>query len=606
MSLKAFLRGLFHSPIALIAGTLAGGIAMFLFILAVVTLQHSPPQTGNVVDAKSGLESKNRNAPDVRESPAKDQEFLAVLSLDQSAPSFNSKTRLYSFLLRSDPSSVQQFLSQVQSIPHSTWKEIVESALVQRLSVTHPDQALKYAQSVDNQRRQDLIRIVFHEWTLGNLDEAIKTGIKLNADDQKVALDSILNAGAYLPNNVYLDIARKFGGEPLAQRLIDKREALAQVSNPDQALKILLGDGTDLPSRLDELIDVSHVWVDAHGIESFLEMLDSQPELKESPVLARILVKAIARANPKQLFEQIDSNSELQQHRETIFSIWVESDPTGSMEYVANMDDPEIKDYWVWLHTVFWSEVSPREAIRQRSLYPKEMEPRLVASAIRQIAMKAPQDAIDLIERLKSEGLDSWELTDALVATWSQTDANATLEWLLSEENDEIPRFSILLESTLANLALADPQRAIDLALNPLDDRWPERLDMAVITSVAFADPIAATRLLPSVSPESRLNAYQRVGTRLINSGKSGLALDLAKKIDSTLQEDYYRSIFRSWANNLPIELFEELDGLPSSDLQAVAAYNLLAISNNPPKISMKRLEKAKDYLNEEYAAKLR
>lgn len=87
----------------------------------------------------------------------------------------------------------------------------------------------------------------------------------------------------------------------------------------------------------------------------------------------------------------------------------------------------------------------------------------------------------------------------ALAAVWSQSDPAAALAW--AQALPDAADRSVAVETTLGDLAVRDPRRAIEIARKNLQPPALERTLFSALQRLAATDPEAAAALLPAMPP---------------------------------------------------------------------------------------------------------
>ena len=202
------------------------------------------------------------------------------------------------------------------------------------------------------------------------------------------------------------------------------------------------------------------------------------------------------------------------------------------------------------------------------------------------------------------------ELVDKLskeIAThWSEQDAHAALDWVLT---NEFPTNVIQAEAlmiVLANLASEDPELAFQTAREQpivLRGQFYRGLEVTVIQHLVETDIDAAKAMLSQIRNEGLTvaHAYSEVGRAYIRNGEFDQALKLGERLSERGQRNYYGSLMYQWALSDPESLFAALEGLPSEQIKDQAARGLVRYNPETYALNDEQLEQLKTYLPEGY-----
>ncbi|MXZ44195.1 MAG: hypothetical protein F4Z01_04350 [Gammaproteobacteria bacterium] len=594
-----------HKSITFIVGLLFGCSVTSIVVLGIVYLLDTKADdnaTNKVLDKLADIVESSDSDDDLN---ASFEEFLDTNNTaTQSESRFNRKTTLYSMLVRSDYGQLLKLLSRSSFIPNSTWRMEIQSAIFRRLTTIDPDKALDLVRKLSIEQRPKLIESVFQEWSFLNLEGAVGAGTRLDFPNREIALKAIMQTRVDLSEDEQVEIGQRFGYEKYVERLFDVTWAMELIDNPRRAWIALIDDGLDVRFRLNSVVDIAQTWVRQDGSGVLREMFETDDGMVGLSALNLLIVRSLARANPEEFFRQVAAEPDSRSLRAEIVGVWAETDPVAALSGVSSLVEVSERPLMTREILRTWSETNPLELLNERTILPESMEIQALSYAIRAIAKKDPREAIRLMEKLRTEGVNTWPVAEVLIYTWSENDPRATLDWVMSGSNDDNPQFGRLVQISLTNLARVDPERALVLALNPPSSTWPTGLDSDVIHEIARKDVDAAAKLLPRVSEESRTRAYISVGSGYIEQGHPDRALALARQLRPSDRERdyYYLSTFDTWASTDPHQLLEAIEDIPSGKPRAIAARSLIDRNKERHFFSEAEVKRVKTYLNEEDA----
>ena len=215
------------------------------------------------------------------------------------------------------------------------------------------------------------------------------------------------------------------------------------------------------------------------------------------------------------------------------------------------------------------------------------------------VARTSPPDAVGFIAQLPNDPNDDrrYELAFEIAEHWSNVDAQAALDWVLSvpfpgERNKRPQR--LLLSKVLGNLASSDPNLALQAALNDPIGRFGHGLEPFVY--IQHRTGGYRPSYIYAVACKGRCNESCFIQIR----GEERLQIK-AILIELWIWVCHFLTIsnpittvqFSSrWARSDPDSLFKSMDRMPSSLIKAQAAYNLLAKYRNSGVLNDAEVEK--------------
>ncbi|MCY4143904.1 MAG: hypothetical protein OXG08_09490 [Gammaproteobacteria bacterium] len=591
----------FHNPFLFLVGFIAGiGIALVVVIGITWVIEQIGATEGRVPALPASNETNEASNSGDELQDQSEELFDTIISSRYTSSRFVKKAILYTLVLEANTTQLGEILDASQSLPDRSWRQEIESAILQRLVSFDPVRAIDYARESAAEHRKQLLDSVFHELSLQDLQKAIDAGRSLEFPDRDFALQTILRNTVELPEDQRIALGQRFGDERLARRSIEVNQAMALIDNTHRAWEVMIGDGVDVRFRLDSIVDLAQTWISKDGIGVLSEILEYDRDSFGLSVLDRVIVRAIARANPEEIFRLVVVNPDLQFLITEIATVWTASDPLGALRGVSRLDDARDRDRLTRTIIYSWSEINPRELLDNRAVFPREMQLDAISAAIRAIARIDRYEAVRLMETLRTEGVNTSHIGVWLVNDWSVNDPQSTLEWVLSGANEQNPDFGRMVEIAVSRLVHVDSERAMELALNPLSPKWPTGLDYYVIWELSRADLDAARELIPFVSEDSRSKCYRRVGFGYVETGQPERALELAEQLAINERYDYYSAILDYWASSNPSQLLEAIEYLPSPKFQALAAESLVYRNGLRHFFSEKQVERVNSYLSEE------
>lgn len=548
-------------------------------------------------------------------SPGEDQDsevadvlgdLETFLSTKSSGPTSEllRKTRLYEFLEHTGENRLAALLRQSEDIEDSVWRNTTQSSTLRRLTAINPLKALNLASSYPREQRRWLVETVFSEWSLMDLSGAATAGIKRQGVDRDIALRAILQTRTDLAEERRIAIGRQFDREEVALRLIQENSLLSQSENPEEAWISTLESGRDLLPIFDSLVDIARAWVELDGVRALTPILESLKNKLGADVIAKEIISLVAQDDPSGTFEQVLMSPD---HRNSLIRLtgnWATVDGVSALRSVATVEDYATRRDLTSVVMGRWADSDPKGLLEHRNEFPPELILRVLNLAISKIARQDSDEAIELIETLKGEGVNTWTVEDTFVKATASMDPRSTLDWVLTEASSGNPYRVEMLRKSIVELARREPALAMEVALKQsVDGENP--IEESVVEIVSRSDIDLATELLDQVRDEGKVSSFLHVGRALIERGEPLKALELGPQLNEDQQDLYYSRMFQTWAHANPQQLINGLQDLSSDRIRSLAALSLLRINADRPVLNSDQLEYVESQLSQDHLDEL-
>lgn len=355
--------------------------------------------------------------------------------------------------------------------------------------------------------------------------------------------------------------------------------------DPSDTWYALANDGRENIAQVDAFLKVASNWANQEGIK----VIDQVRETLGHSVVANAVVLSILHdavsLDSHATFQRAVSLSS-QSRKDALASIvrmWAKTDPIATL---AALNSNNLGELHSELHQSLidsWIEINPKDLLANLEQLPDHLQRNAQHGAMLGVARTTPPDAIKFLTELPNDPNDNrrYDLAFEIAEHWSRADAYAALDWVSSipfpGESNKRPQ-RMLLTKVLRNLALSDPNLALQSALNDPMGRFGHGLEPYVVSKVAQLDTAKAISMLSNVRDgKTKTASYRSVGRTLSENGNYDRAVDLGLDLPEEDQSNYYCAVFNTWARSDPGQLLKSLDQLPSSLVKSQAAYNLLA-----------------------------
>lgn len=585
--------------------TFAVGLA--IGVLGVITVQSfflkSEPH--DLVDIEGQRDSIELFDSDYDESPIAAERFEKIFKLRRPAEQHKA---LYNTLSHTTEQELKEWWIQSQKLRRASHREIAQQVILRNLTKINPQVALQYLDETSILQKDALTRAIFSEWAVLNLDEAIEVAEKLVGARRNVALVAILETRDDLSEHKRRAIAVQLNRIDTYDKLNSETNVLHTIANPSESWDILLNDSVDNSLQIETFALVAERWQGQIGFEVLSKIYHSGIEEDE---IKSLLTAAIAR---KDLAQALEYAHGVPEEREqsflslTIVEEWASTDPLAALAGVSSFKPASLYFDLEEEIALVWAKHKPSELIQSIELVSEGSRVWPLEVAFAYLTREDPLGAINSLSSIEDYVGGTSSILHAIVRQWGKLHPEAATNWLLQDfDQEDLDLLYSLLEQTLPFLALQDPKKAFDFALeHPTSglDRW------VIWQLTIYGGVEQAMSLLPRLRENAKPSAYESVGSALVDKGQALEALELGNDLKTPQQQSYYRRVLQRWVWTDPTDLFESLEDLPSNDaqsLQSIAALELLTRRfSHDQVLTDDQLERARSFLNSEHKEGLR
>lgn len=583
------------------------GSGLVLGILAAVSFQNFEPLNSRAHHdfAQSDIhqDSIKDGDYDSSETPVVVEIFEEIFKQRSTAEQYKA---LYNTFSRTNEQELKEWWIQSKKIEHTSHREIAQQVILGNLTKTNPHVALRYLHEASLLQKDALSRTIFSEWAVLNLDEAIEAAAKLVGARRNVALEAILETRDDLAEDRRRAIAVQLKRIDTYDKLSSETTVLHSIANPSESWDILLNDSVDDSRQMETLATVAESWRELIGFEVLSKIYQSGIEDDEIKRLLSAVIPQVDLAQALEYAHGVSEENEQSFLSRVVVEEWASTDPHAALAGISSFKPASLYFDLEEEIAVVWAKHNPSELIQSIELVSEGTRVWPLEVAFAYLTREDPQGAINSLSSIEDHVGSTSTILHGIVRQWGKLHPEAATNWLLHDFDQEDPNLLYsLLEGTLPYLALQDPEKAFEIAL---DQPTPGRglffeLDRMVIWQLTTHGNVEqAISLLPRVRENSRDSAYQSVASALINKGQALAALELGNDLTPREQQIYYSHVVQRWAWADPTDLYESLEDLPSDDaqsLQSSAALELLTRRfNHDQVLTDDQLKRARSFLN--------
>ena len=540
------------------------------------------------------------------DSPLSESRSIQTLSdLNQFKSPLERSVALHELSINADEQQVLKLLEESMDIA-SQHQLQTQSVLIQRLAQLNPHQALTQVESLGVRFPAGLVSAVFGEWAHTNVDEAVSHASSLEENKKYATMARILLERTDLSDEKRIQIAKQLGNEQYAIDLIMQEKVSDSSFDPEKAWNELVGQvqGDFRQSRI--LSDLAIRWVEQSGVEVLDQITESITNSQTRTNILLSVLRAVAESDPNKAFQYAKS-IENDPHDAIVSNVvrqWARLDPKAALDAASQIEQRGLRRRLEESAVRTWAYRKPHDVLGDLDSLEDRLHETAISSAVSAMAQQNPNSAAEFVAGMANSTSKTVAAT-SLVQSWSSQDPESALEWVLNEPGVQDAK-SQLLPRIIYQVAIADPQIAMDTALGQPINEGATGLEATVIAMLASSDFDKALEFLPQVRDgPTKIAAYGSIGGRYIENGETEKALNLAQQLPESSRTGYLQALMPSWAISDPKGLLNSMDRLPSDEIKSKAAMILTAYNRWEKNLTDEEIEQLKNFLTEEDAEDL-
>ena len=516
--------------------------------------------------------------------------------------------------------SDDQILNWLQQSTEPTWaasaenRNELQSVLLQKLSITSPEQAVDFASSrEEDQQRYIMTSIVLRSWARVDLESAIAYIKNMDGPEGFYPLPTILQARTDLTLERQREIAKELGNENYAFANYFRTLTENEIDNPEETWSEIINlasqENAQGAARF-PLSKVAVAWVEKDGLKVLDKIVSSISLDSEFSNALSSVFGALASDQPEEIFDYVMNNlgDQAQEviQRSGILYNWAREDPRGMLSKAETLPASRFRQDLARQAVWQWADDNPRQVLKSLDEIPPENREEASRAAIRTLARISPTEAAKFVLD-ESEYSAQLNLARTLVGEWAYQDVEATKDWVLNLPYNN-PLRADLIPTLTRTLVDNEPRAAFQLALEqPIEEPESDLIpamspESSIISSISYQDLELAIELLPQVRDvgQSKSFAYATIGHSLIRNGETQLAFDLAKDLSGKQQARYYQSIGSMWAMQDSQGLLEAFDDFPTVEIKSKIALSVVMFNSTTNTYSTEEVARLEKYLSKE------
>lgn len=489
-------------------------------------------------------------------------------------------------LANADSSELLDFLNQSRDLRAGNWQVELQNAVIQRMAALNPMEALSEATAFGHTRKQELLPLVFYEWALSNLDQAIDNAKNLDVDEE-IRLGIVSNIVLSRPD-LSIDqrraIAKRLNHEWIAIHALNDERATEPFEHHEAELRAFLdqnvGSLDDLSdSQLRLLAHIVSAWLTQEGIGALAKIEQYIPKNLFRFRASSAIVWTLAEENPEmalQLAIEVGSVG-FGELAWQVVNQWAQSDSAEAIRAVSTLEGQSVRRLLVDQVMESWAKQDPYDLLDSIHTMPRESQPIGREKALIEVSRSSPQTASNLLGEISDvEARDRAAI--GIVSNWALQDIAKALHWIENDRavahlKDDLRRWAI------TSLLLVDPRLAFESAMGLPIDFSGVGLEAQTLEVLATWDMDRAIRMLPEISRNDSTKEFAYgsiIGSLLVEHDDFRQALDLYILLSKEIETERFWTGLSSLVLHAPMQLYKSLDELPSNEVKKQAASRLL------------------------------
>lgn len=595
---KSTLGTFLNSNKRLLIGFVGGVSLSIVSCVGVSTLFNSPTVDRETnTDMNGTVSVTDQNRSEDTNVPIQDLELI-------DSPSRHRK-KLLTLLAHKDSEELIGMIDESANLSVEQRPQEVQDILFRHLAEFDPNLALAQVWLQQDHRWLHLLAIVFDVWASVNLDAAVESAATLESSFKSLAVRSILLRRSDLSNTERNEIVQILGNEFSANEILSESKVMQLLDRPNAAWDVVLNDDVSDEVQVNLLVEIASAWISIEGTDGYVPLFQRLYALDVSDryrLTARVIRRIVA-GDPQSAWEQAKTLSTIERQMiiPQVVKVWASIDREQAFEVITQIENTDLQHAAYNSLIEGWSSTQPADVLDNLPLIPPEQRNAAIDSAIHQLARNQSFDkARKYIQDLEEQGENVARASMNLIEIWSRSDPTSALNWLVA--NTEIDgRYSrVSLLTVIDRLALQDPSQAMEFASgNEFPSAPSLTIKRTVISALASDGRFDSAReMLREFQEPLDVYSYETLGRNLIEFDRGIEAIELAKELPESGWANYFQVLSRTWFSSKPDELIQNMERLPSKNVQSIVAQQMLDYASSEDRVlSSKQLERLQTFL---------
>lgn len=432
---------------------------------------------------------------------------IQLFDSSQFSTRFARRSRQLEVLTQADVYALKKLWTEAKSIDTPNFKKEIQSNIIRRWSVIDPVEALSVALKLPlDEHQRDLIKLVFLEWSLASLDEALESVASLDQANKEAAISGMIVALEHLSLSERREIARELDCEWIAIEVLRHLTAGPVIENPVEEWNNFFEKNgetiLDLSlSQFKMLSNLVYAWVLLDGIEAIDSIRNDLPENFSLYSTVELVASKLMHGEPRLALELVvaqanrENDKKFQELAVELISNWAESDAIAALDATFIVEARSLRRELQNRVLEESARIDADSLLSNLRNLPEDLRHRAHELALIAIAKRSPETVATKLGELDLRDHRD-RVAEAVAVHWGERDIASALHWINTNVHVAHSRED-LTETALRALARKDPQLAFDAAvalpLNTDGQGWEGR----VIYELLLVDTDSAIPLIP-------------------------------------------------------------------------------------------------------------
>ncbi|MXW07857.1 MAG: hypothetical protein F4X56_08365 [Gammaproteobacteria bacterium] len=455
----------------------------------------------------------------------------------------------------------------------------VQHLLFSELARLDSEKALELIWETERVRWGTLLEIVAIQWSAIAPRKALRAFSSLSEPWKGSAIKIVLHHQGSLTEAELTEIVESLDITDYFDQWVFEAEFVNVIDEPSNAFNLVIEANVSVLQKQIALQKITRRWIARESEDNIGSMLRLVRELftQRSYTLWRPVVDEIFASNPKIAWDQLLSLPEDTQEafRQVAFRALADEDPINAIRTITSEEYMESMKSEVKYLLITWVNVLSGQVLEHMELVPEDFRSSVARDSVYRVAENLPpSEVLDLLAQFRQLGINTHEATGSFAYIWSRRDPEAAVEWILEniDQDNGIDRWD--LSYCLAQLALTDSAKAMEIALKqPVENAVEDDVVLALLGEGKIDEGMA---LLPQVRDSVNPYVYSRVSNYLIEVGRIEDALALGETLEESVRPNFYRLLAWPWLKFDAESLFEELPQMENVEIRSMIAIGVL------------------------------
>ena len=526
-------------------------------------------------------------------------EQLSLMQVADIRSTFHRTKTLHNLIANADETAVLELINESKALDERALHNEIQKVLIRRLALLNPRVAVQISDDLTRTiSKPVLVREVFQEWSIYDLDGAVAFAKSLDESQKSAATRGILKSRSDLSPNQRKDIVLALNNQQEAIEQIISGLFLSE--NEDLAviwqtiLELVPATNPEFNSGQFYMIgELATAWVDEDGIDVLESINESFPKESDRVRVVGSVLEEFVPRDPGLAFELAlrygDSNLNIVKRT---LRAWTRIDAKAAFDRISSIENESHRRLLQQIAIQVWAYVEPLEVLERLEKIPPEFRRLGQTRALEAIALDSPETASQMLDQVIDQG-DRTNVASSIATNWAEQDPIAAINWVKNDPKvGEIQ--AQLLSKIVYELVLKHPHLAVQFSTEESLDG----VEAEIVSQVIDMDAYQVHEWLDGVTDQTvRFSVHESIGIALVRHGHVSRSIELAEELSEPYYSRYLRRIIAQLATSDPKDLVDRIGHLPTKGHNEHAATVLLANNQLTDALSQEQLDIVTSYL---------